>query len=139
AGRSDEITPNSWLPGAGRTGDVLVARNGLLDVGSGELVPHTPDYFGLYCLPYDFDPNAGCPGWEQAVGRICGGDPELVALLQQWFGYCLTTSTDEQRFLVLVGEGANGKSTLIGGLLAVVGPGNASHVPLEKFSGSFDL
>src|SRR5205085_596877 len=47
--------------------------------------------------------------------------------------------TDQQKFMVLVGEGANGKSTLVGGLLAVLGEANASHVSLEKFSGAFDL
>ncbi|VTT96514.1 Predicted ATPase OS=uncultured Gemmatimonadales bacterium HF0770_11C06 PE=4 SV=1: Prim-Pol: D5_N: Pox_D5 [Gemmataceae bacterium] len=130
---------NAWLPGAGRSGPTLVLRNGLLDIETGELRPHTPDFLGMYVLPYNFDPAARCPTWERAVARICGGDAELIALLQQWFGYCLTTSTDYQRFLVLLGEGANGKSTLVGGLLAVVGQESASHVSLERFSGTFDL
>ena len=138
-GRSHEVVFNAWLPGTGRSGDTLVVRNGLLDVASGELSPHTPDFLGLYCLPYDHDPTAMYPTWEKAVDRICGDDADLKQLVQQWFGYCLTTSTDHQRFMVLVGEGANGKSTLVGGLLAVIGAANASHVALEKFSGTFDL
>ncbi len=139
AGNPQELVFNAWLPGNGQMGDVLVMRNGLLDVATGKLLPHTPDFLGLYCLPYDHDPTATCPIWEKAVSRICGGDAELVRLLQQWYGYCLTSSTDHQKFLVLVGEGANGKSTLVGGLLALLGAENATHVALERFSGSFDL
>lgn len=138
-GRTKEVVFNAWLPGKGRAGDTLVVRNGLLDVESGTLSPHTPDFLGLYCLPYEYDPAATCPTWEKAVDRICGGNRDVKRLVRQWFGYCLTSSTDQQKFMVLVGEGANGKSTLVGGLLAVIGQANASHVALEKFSGAFDL
>jgi putative DNA primase/helicase len=139
AGRGHRVRPNAWLPGTGDGGDVLVVANGLLDVSTRQLRPHTPDFFALYALPYDYDPAAVCPTWEAAVARIAGGDAELVRLLRQWFGYCLTTGTDEQKFVVLVGDGGNGKSTLIGGLLAVVGEANASHVPLERFGEPHDL
>ncbi len=139
AGRGHRVSPNAWLPGADGGGDVLVVANGLLEVSSRQLRPHTPDFFALYALPYEYDPAAVCPQWEAAVARIAGGDAELARLLRQWFGYCLTTGTDEQKFLVLVGEGANGKSTLIGGLLAVAGAANASHVPLERFGEPHDL
>jgi P4 family phage/plasmid primase-like protien len=139
SGCSQDVSFNAWAPSTGRSGDTLVVRNGLLDVATGKLSPHTPDFLGLYCLPYDYDPAAACPTWVRFVDRVCGGDADLVKLIRQWFGYCLTTSTDEQKFLVLVGVGANGKSTLVGGLLAVVGEANASHVTLEKFSGTFDL
>jgi P4 family phage/plasmid primase-like protien len=120
-------------------GSVLGFHNGLLDIDQGELWPHTPDWFSSVCLPYDHDPAASCPRWLAVLGQNLEGDVERISLLQEFFGYTLLNSTDAQKFIFLVGEGANGKSVVLAGLHAMLGQDNVSTVPLEKFGERFAM
>ena len=52
---------------------VIAYRNGILDVtaflhGSTVLMPHTPKWVSTFCLPYNFNPEAGCPQWLEVPG-----------------------------------------------------------------------
>ena len=68
-----------------------------------------------------FDPAATCQRFERFVLEISNDDPELAAYLRRASGYALTGDISEQILLMLIGRGANGKSTLLGTLLAVSG------------------
>lgn len=48
-------------------------------------------------------------------------DAPLVRFLQRWFGYCATGSVREQKFVVHIGQGANGKGTLLNAVQDVLG------------------
>lgn len=132
-----------WL-GDDRERQLVAFRNRLLDltdVGSGEfdVVESTPDWFSVNIFPYDFDPEASCPQWERFIREAMQDDAELIALLQEWFGYCLTPETKQHKFLVVEGEGANGKSVVLDVLTALLGEENVSQVPLEMFGKRFQL
>ena len=43
----------------------LNLSNGILNVKNGTLIPHSPDWGFKYCLPYDYDPTATAPRFEQ--------------------------------------------------------------------------
>jgi P4 family phage/plasmid primase-like protien len=120
-------------------GDWLALDNGLLDLESQELRPHTTDWFSAVCLPYAYDPAARCDSWLEVLGQNLEGDAERLGLLQEFFGYTLIGSTDAQMCLVLVGEGGNGKSVVLAGLHALLGADNVSTVPLEDFGGRFAM
>jgi P4 family phage/plasmid primase-like protien len=135
--RGDVPMP-SMLPD-GKEADLLGLANGLLDLDTCQLRPHTPDWFSLVCLPYEYDAHADCPRWRAVLGQNLEGDVERIALLQEFFGYVLMNSTDAQRFLFLVGEGANGKSVVLAGLHAMLGQDNVSTVPLEDFGRRFAM
>ena len=67
-------------------------------------------------------PQAGeTPMFDSLLYDMCGGDGEKVRFLLRWFGYCLTPSTEEQRFLFLYGTGSNGKDTLLNIVSGVFG------------------
>src|SRR5581483_7120619 len=68
-----------------------------------------------------------------------GDDAGKQRLLQQWAGYLLLQDTSLQRFLVMVGEGANGKSVACEVLIALLGEDNVSTEPLELFGDRFRL
>jgi P4 family phage/plasmid primase-like protien len=136
----------SWWDGQKWIGRNFIAlSNGLLDLDAlfaekaNVLLPHTPRWFSFNCLPYPFDPDADCPRWRAFLDRNLEGDRERIALLQEWFGYCLTPDTSRQRFMVFEGEGANGKSVACAVLEAMLGRENCSHVPLEVFGERFQL
>ena len=140
------IEPPLWWDGKEwRRRNLIALANGLLDLDAlfaGEddvLLPHTPRWFSPACLPYPFDPEADCPRWRAFLERNLEGEAERIALLQEWFGYCTTADTSRQKFLLLEGEGANGKSVVCAVLEAMLGSENCSHVPLEVFGTRFQL
>jgi putative DNA primase/helicase len=60
------------------------------------------------------------PEWTKFLERIAP-DPELRAFLQRFVGYCLTGATIEHKFAFAYGTGANGKSTFINTIAAILG------------------
>ena len=101
---------------------------------------HTPDWWSLVSLPYEYDPEARIgPYWTRFLAMNLGGDAKLIACLQEWMGYCLMPNTDHQKFLMMIGEGSNGKSVFCAVLEALLGEQNVSHVPLELFGQRFAL
>lgn len=126
--------------------EMVPVANGILNLSrllgghvDSAVYPHTPHWFSQVCLPYEFDLDAECPRWNKFLERNLEGDEDRKTLLQQWFGYCLTTDTSHQKFLLLEGEGKNGKSVICACLAAMLGEGNCSHVALELFSQRFAL
>jgi putative DNA primase/helicase len=135
-----------WLgDGAGRPTDVLLMENGLLDLGallankSDVLLPHSANWFSTTNFPYKFDPAANCPKWLAFLKRNLEDDRERIAILQEWFGLCLIHDTTFHKFLVLEGDGANGKSVICAVLEAMLGTDNCSFIPLEIFAQRFQL
>lgn len=56
--------------------------------------------------------DAACPMWEKFLEQI-QPDPDVRRWLQKFVGYCLTGDTREQIFLVMHGNGDNGKGVFI--------------------------
>ncbi len=140
------VEPPAWWDGAKWLRHNMIALgNGLLDLDAlfggkaAVLLHHTPRWFSPLCLPYPFDADADCPRWRAFLERNLEADGERIALLQEWFGYCLTPDTSPQKFIVFEGEGSNGKSVVCAALEAMLGTGNCAHVPLEVFGERFQL
>jgi putative DNA primase/helicase len=85
------------------------------------------------------DDRAQCPTWLKFLDEVLERDIERISLLQEWFGYCLTPDTSQHKFMILEGEGANGKSIVCEVLTALLGKENVSNVPLEMFGERFQL
>jgi putative DNA primase/helicase len=100
---------------------LLNVRNGTLDLRTGELRPHCREDMCTRLAPVDFDASAPAPLFEAFLARIFAGDQEVIGFLQRFLGYCLTGSVEEQVMGVFHGTGANGKSTLLGLLVALLG------------------
>lgn len=142
--RSDIAQP-SWLEGQRNRKSCIALENGLLDLDAllsnrqDVLTAHTSKWFSPVCLPYRWDPEASCPGFQNFLREIFEGDTERINLLQEWFGLCLVADMSFQKFLILLGEGANGKTAVLTVLTKLLGEANVSHVPLELFGQRFQL
>lgn len=127
-------------------GDLLAMENGLLDLeaaldgrGKAALLKHTPYHFSLVNWPFPYDPTAKCPRWEKFLNEVLEGNRALIAFLQEYLGYLLTFDTKMQVFLILHGDGANGKSVIIEVFTHVLGQDNVTHIGLERFGDRFEL
>lgn len=101
--------------------DLLNCANGTVDLRTGALRPHDRADRITRKSPVAYDPAAACPLWDAFLDRVLGGSAELVGFLQRAVGYSLTGHTSEQVLLLLYGIGANGKSTFLETLRALLG------------------
>jgi putative DNA primase/helicase len=132
--------PPAWLnPGHGATG-IVACTNGLLEVTTRTLQKHTPNYFNVICVPFDYDCDALEPTeWLAFLDQLWPDDPESVILLQQWFGYVISGATDLQKILGIIGPIRSGKGTICRVLRGLVGDRNVTAPTLSSFGQNFGL
>ncbi|MCB9150202.1 MAG: hypothetical protein H6641_15710 [Caldilineaceae bacterium] len=110
------------------SGNVLNLKNGLLDLTTYEIRPHSPTDYQTYLLDYDYDPAALAPRFEQYLAEVQideetgETDGELCTLTQELMGYSLTNETNHEAMSWLSGEGGNGKTVLITVIQWLLGP-----------------
>ncbi len=133
------ITPDLVL--TDDKGDWFNVKNGLLQLSTGILKPHNPDFVSLVQSPVSYDPKATAPTWNMAVTAWMKGyeAEKKTLLLQQFAGYLLTSSVAHAKALFLVGDGGNGKSTFADTLSMVIGDDSTSRIDLEDLYSTFGL
>lgn len=120
-------------------GYIANVKNGLLNIYTKELNPHTPEFVSLIQLPVNYDPNATCQNWDNCISDWMDGPEkeDKIKMLQQFCGYCLSSSMLYDRALFMIGDGGNGKSTFIDTIAMIIGPDATSHIDLEDLYGDF--
>lgn len=113
---------------------MLNLKNGMFNLETLELIPHSPDFKSTIQLPVSYNPDAKCSKWLESLRGIFPDDIEKADILQEFFGLCLTKETKYEKALFAIGEGANGKSTVLHILQQILGKRNYSSVPLELFN-----
>ena len=118
----------------------LNCQNGLVDLKTGKLIKHSPDYFIKYVLKHKYDPNADCKTFLKSLNLVTNGDKDLQLLIQQVFGYCIIGGHPKaHKAFMFYGEGGNGKSTILTALSNLVGRENTARVPLTLFDKPFSM
>jgi len=108
----DDFDADDWL---------LNLENGVLNLRTFEFMPHNPNLRLTKLAPVTFNPNADCPKWKAFLQRIFNNNERLIHFVQRAVGYSLTGSTREQCLFFLHGTGANGKSTFLEVIRALLG------------------
>ncbi len=115
-----DLNANPWL---------LNVLNGTIDLTTGKLRPHRRDDHITCLAPVEFDPRATCPHYDATLERFMAKDEDLIAFWDRLSGMALTADVSEQILAILFGVGDNGKSTLTGALLGLLGPDYAVIAP----------
>lgn len=110
--------------------DKINLINGLLNVNTRKLEKHSSDFLSPVQLPIKYDPEARCPNWERFIATTFPKDAETLAW--EIVASLMTPGTSIQKAILLLGDGANGKSTYLTGVQAFIGKSNVSAVPLHK-------
>lgn len=108
----DQLDADLWL---------LNLENGTLDLRTLELRPHSADDLVTKLAGTHYDPDALCPTWEATLDRVFGKQERLIDYFRRACGYSLTAETGEHCLFFMIGSGANGKSTVLGALLELMG------------------
>lgn len=136
-------TPPFWLRQQEddlKATEIVACRSMLLHLPTMVHISATPSFFTTHALPFDHDPTAPEPIlWRQFLHQLFDRDVESLELLQEWFGYCLTSDTSQQKMLLMVGQKRAGKGTIARVLRQLIGPGNACGPSTSNLSGPFGL
>lgn len=100
----EDFDRDNWL---------LNCQNGTVDFRNGSFREHNPDDMITRLAPVEFDPEQRCPLWEKFLSQITDGDTDLIEYLQRCIGMSFTGDLSEQCFFIIIGNGSNGKSTLL--------------------------
>ena len=120
--------------------DRVNVLNGILNIESGEIEPHSPGFLSPIQLNAAWDPEADCPAIDRFVQRVFPYDAHEV--FYQLAGLFLTPDSRCQKAVLFLGSGArgSGKSVAIALLRTFLHPRNVSNVPLHDLTeGSFSL
>ena len=110
---------------------LLNATNGTLNLRTLELQPHRREDYITKLTPIFYDELAQAPTWDSFLWRIMAGNIELINFLQRTVGYALTGDVSEQCLFYLYGKGANGKSTFLTTILAMLSRDYATQAAPE--------
>jgi putative DNA primase/helicase len=111
-GKSSDFDADAWK---------LNVRNGTINLRTGKLELHARADLITKLAPVAFDPHATCPTWDLFLEQITDRDAALLRYIRQVVGYTLSGDTREQCLFMLYGTGANGKSTFIEVVNALLG------------------
>lgn len=114
--------------------NLLCVENGILNIKTKELAPHDPGKIFLNKMPVKYDPRAKCPRIMKFLQDVL--DESDICTLQEMVGYCLYRESPIDKAFLLVGEGSNGKSTVLGLIAALLGTENIASVALQDMDGN---
>lgn len=111
--------------------NIIVLKNGCYNLITHELEPFNPLYYARSAIPVTYDPEADCPTVKQFLSEVI---PNSVDFYQEWMGYHLLKDYRFQRCVVHVGDGDNGKSTLLSLQTAFLGRENCASQSLYRLT-----
>jgi len=117
----DEIQPPKHL---------LNFNNGVYDLKANKLLHHSPDYYFLYKIPWNYRPAAECPKIMKYFKSTL--KPEFIKFTQEIFGYCLMFDYRHAAIFYLYGTGGNGKSVWTKILEHMLGPKNVANKSIDS-------
>lgn len=119
---------------------LINVNNGIIDVKTGELLPHSYKYLFKYCSPVNYDTGTESKLWDKFLLEVFNNDIGLIKLVQLIVGYILIGGRPFlHKAFVLYGSGRNGKSTFLDIVRALIGAESYSTVSMSKLDKEFSI
>lgn len=110
-------------------------QNGTYDFMISTLKEHSHNNGCKYVLPFNYDPKAKCPIFDEFIQKVL---PEQGSqdVLSEYIGsiFVPTKSLKLEKTLLLYGSGANGKSVIFEIINALLGKANITNYSLDKLT-----
>ncbi len=117
----------------------IAFRNGILNIDTNELLPYSPDFIITNKIEWDYNKNAYSEEVDEVLNNISCNDKEIRKLLEEVIGSCFYRSQTLAggKAFMLIGTGANGKSTYLNMLKHLLGQKNTSSLGLKNLDEKF--
>jgi len=112
-------------------------KNGLVNLETRKLSPHTPNYISTIQIPHNYIPN----GRSEKIDIIISGilKPDDIKALKEFIGYCMTLKINFKIAVMLKGDRHSGKSTVQKIIMKIISELNISLETLQGLSGKFNM
>ncbi len=114
--------------------ELINTTSGMLDWKNGKLTGHSPDLLSTFQIQAAFQAGARSEVLDAFLEQVFPAD--ALPLVEEIVGYLMLPSTKHQKAVMLVGEGANGKSTFLHMLAAFLQECNISRMSLQQLEDS---
>jgi putative DNA primase/helicase len=111
---------------------VFNMANGVLNLETYELMPHSPDWMLMSKSPAKFDPQAKCPNFLKFRDQAL--ESKYHPLIEEFIGYTLWNEYLIHKAFMFLGLPRAGKGTMIRVIESVIGSQDCSHVSLQDLS-----
>ena len=111
--------------------ELIPFKNGVLNFKTHKFIEHCPGNRLTWSLPYDYNLMNNCHPIRDWMLEMFGNS-EMVNFVRAYLNCIVTSRTDLQSYLELIGPGGTGKSTLIRLAQALVGIQNCHTTSLVK-------
>lgn len=111
---------------------LLPFKNGILDLNTMQLLPHDPKYLFDFQIPINYNHLANCPKVDEFFSQVV--EEQNKSILYDIFGLALYRVNYLEKFFVLTGNGANGKSRVLILLQKFIGEENQSSITLNQLT-----
>lgn len=105
-----------------------------------DLKVHDRRNFRTSIIPIEYKPASKAQRFEQFLGEVFNGDDdknEKKLIVIEALGYTLIPDSFLEKFILLIGNGANGKSVLLSVVKELVGMKNVSAVQPQNYGDRF--
>lgn len=106
--------------------------NGIVDIRTGKLMPHSPEHNFTWKFNVAFNPSADCPKYRHMISETLFHE-EAVKFFQEFAGYTLERTHRFKDGLIFVGETHSGKTRLLIPLSELHGHSRTSFKNLNDF------
>ena len=114
--------------------DLLPFTNGVHEIKTGKLLPHSPEYHLTWQLPREYNPIAG--DWSKIdsfLDHLTNGNESLKELLICYCNAVIKGRYDLQKFVHLIGLGGTGKGTFARLVTSLIGVDNVLTTSLDDW------
>lgn len=122
--------------------DIINFENGVLDLNSMELKPHSPEYLSTIQLPCKWTGTENeTPIFDKYLDTLTSGDKDIQRFLLQYMGACLSNIAGHRlkKTVILVGPGDTGKSQIKRLLERLLGDKNVCSMGLAQLEKEFGV
>ncbi len=122
--------------------DAVNCQNGELELVEGQwrFVAHRREHYRTTQVPVLYSPDTIAPLWDRFLTDVFRDDADRadkIQALHELIGYSLMSHANHEKFVMLIGSGANGKSVFLHVLTALLGRENAAGVQPCEFANKF--
>lgn len=117
--------------------NLIAFKNGIYDLESDNMLKFDPEIIIRNKINYDYYDEAYDELCDKTLNKISCNDKEIRMLLEELIGYCFFTRNELGKAFILVGDKANGKSTFLSLLQALLGDNNISSLDLSELGDRF--
>jgi len=114
--------------------ELACVENGILNILTGELLPHTHERIFFNKHPVKYLPEQQADAWNNHLKAVLASKEDRE-LLQELFGFCLLKDYRFEKAFMLNGSGRNGKGKTLEVLKTLLGPQNCSATSLQDLDG----